>query len=289
MVKIIVRIAQGLANRMFQTAYALSLQKKGYEVKIDYVINNKYQHEDVDIFKVFPDIHFAKASELEITDFGGKDTLISKVIRRIPFASKVVIIPFDKPFKLIKNDFKKDSYLIGTFQSEDFFANVVDEVKRLYTFPLLMDERNLELAREMFESESVAIHIRKGNDYKKDILKNTCTIEYYNKAIDYIKSNLKDPRFYIFTDNVEWVVQNFSGCNYTLVDWNPIYGSQNYVDMQLMSMAKHNIIANSTYSWWGAWLNANTNKIVIAPKYWYNPHMDKLQNLDIVPSDWINF
>ncbi|NUN81029.1 alpha-1,2-fucosyltransferase, partial [Bacteroides ovatus] len=71
--------------------------------------------------------------------------------------------------------------------------------------------------------------------------------------------------------------------DYTLCDWNPTSGKQNYLDMQLMSCAKHNVIANSTYSWWGAWLNENSDKIVIAPKRWFN----KIVTPDILPEQWI--
>lgn len=136
----------------------------------------------------------------------------------------------------------------------------------------------------MLSENSVAIHVRKGADYQsKQNRKNTCTIDYYRLAIDYIRMHVQNPVFYVFTDNKDWVIENFTDLDYTLCDWNPTSGKQNYLDMQLMSCAKHNVIANSTYSWWGAWLNENSDKIVIAPKRWFN----KIVTPDILPEQWI--
>ena len=143
----------------------------------------------------------------------------------------------------------------------------------------------------MQNENSIAIHIRKGKDYLDGTpYKNTCSIDYYINAINYIKSQISDPIFYVFTDNPTWVENNLKRhINYSLIDWNPAIGYGNHYDMQLMSYAKHNIIANSTYSWWGAWLNANSNKIVIGPKEWFNPNIKEFyyKDLQILPDQWI--
>lgn len=284
--KVIIRVSQGLANRMFQVAFALSMREK-YDVKVDCVRKIKFAHEDVDMFRIFRNLNIKEASHREIKSLGGEDTFFYKVIRRLPFVSSTVIYPFDQPFMPHKLNIKHDSYFIGTFQSELFFANVKDNVRKAFEFPKLEDEKNIAFAESLNAENSVAIHVRKGNDYKKDILLNTCKVVYYMKAIQYIKDHVENPRFYVFTDNQQWVKDNFKDFEYKIVDWNPITGSKSYIDMQLMSFAKHNIIANSTFSWWGAWLNDNKDKIVIAPQHWYNPNMDNLQNLGIVPNNWI--
>lgn len=141
----------------------------------------------------------------------------------------------------------------------------------------------------MRNENSIAIHLRKGADYlKSDLMgKGLCPVEYYISAINYIKSHVDNPVFYVFTDNPNWVKENLPNFDYTLVDWNPVSGKRSFRDMQLMTYAKHNIIANSTYSWWGAWLNSNPDKIVIAPKKFFNPVNDFFSKSDIICEDWI--
>ena len=118
----------------------------------------------------------------------------------------------------------------------------------------------------------MGIHVRKGADYQSRIwYQNTCSVDYYLHAVEMMKKQLKNPRFYVFADNKEWVRENLKGFDYTLVDGNPGSGWGSHYDLQLMSYCKHNIISNSTYSWWGAFLNQNRNKVVIMPKVWFNP------------------
>jgi hypothetical protein len=112
-----------------------------------------------------------------------------------------------------------------------------------------------------------------------------CTPEYYRIAIDYIKNNVDNPSFYFFSDDIEWVEQhlNFKDVNATYIGHNK--GEKAYEDMRLMQYCKHNIIANSSFSWWGAWLNSFPQKIVIAPKRWMN--IDGLNTDDLIPDSWI--
>ncbi len=132
--------------------------------------------------------------------------------------------------------------------------------------------------------------MRKGKDYlQRECYKGTCDIDYYQKAVSYIKEHVSSPKFYVFTDNPSWVKDNFKYFDYVLVDHNPVIGFGNHFDMQLMSCCKHNIIANSTYSWWGAYLNSNKEKIVIGPTYWFNKNMEiyrELQNVTLC-KNWI--
>ena len=178
-------------------------------------------------------------------------------------------------------------YLAGLWQTEKYFSDYTEIIKNSFEFKPFTNERNILLSKEMSQVESVAIHIRKGADYEKKIVRGTCDINYYNNAIAYILKRIKNPHFYIFTDNKKWVIENIKDINYTLIDWNPISGAENYLDMQLMSCCKHNIIANSTYSWWGAWLNNNLNKIVICPENWYNSKSTYFNTLDLIPDNWI--
>ena len=132
----------------------------------------------------------------------------------------------------------------------------------------------------------MAIHVRRGdyiNDKKTSLVHNVCDLNYYERAIDVIKAQVNNPTFFVFSDDIEWAGENLP------VNPNARYVSnlegEDYEELILMSMCEHNIIANSTFSWWGAWLNQNPNKIVIAPKQWL---VNKTSaELDILPKDWL--
>lgn len=195
----------------------------------------------------------------------------------------------ERPFiydELIYKKATSNCIFCGLWQTELYFNFCEKDVRRNFVFTPFQDDQNIQLAEKMKNENSVAIHIRKGADYlKRNIWDGTCSVEYYNQAINYLKEHVSNPVFYLFTDNPKWVEENLKDIDYKLVDWNPVSGKQSYRDMQLMSYAKHNIIANSTYSWWGAWLNNNPQKIVVAPKIWFNPKIEKAPY--IIPERWI--
>lgn len=291
----IVYLCSGLANRMFQYAFYLSLKEKGFKVQIaDNSIVKELKHEDVSLAKIFNNVSYEKASKLKIFLMGGGNDALSRIIRnRLKLYS-----PFYER-TAAKDGFREELFKIqhpafhaGVFQSEKYFENIKEKISFSFQFqPFSVNSQNYILQQQMSKENSVAIHVRKGKDYQNGIpYKNTCSIEYYINAINYIKSKIKNPTFYVFTDNSTWVKNNFKDLiNYTLIDWNPAIGEGNHYDMQLMSCAKHNIIANSTYSWWGAWLNSNPQKIVIGPQKWFNPEIKDYYKKDlyILPQTWI--
>ena len=138
---------------------------------------------------------------------------------------------------------------------------------------------NKNISELILNSNSVGIHIRRGNyvaDAQVNHIHGTCDMDYYNRSIKYISGRITNPHFYIFSDEIEWAKQNFKiEFPMTYVDTNIGFDGENYQDdknyedLRLMSQCKHNIIANSSFSWWGAWLNVNPNKIIIAPKNWF--------------------
>lgn len=270
--KIIVNMACGLANRMFQYTYYLFLKGKGYNVEVDFYQSAKLAHEKVAWNEVFPKAKIVQASSWEVLKLGGSSDLISKIRRKyLPLFSGVVNMPTAFDVELPEEG-KKDKYIIGVFQNAEMVEAVEDEVKCCFEFQPFVDERNRKLEEEMLNCESVAIHVRKGKDYMQRVwYQNTCPVEYYKKAIGLIKTKVHNPKFYVFTDNPEWVRENFKGMEYGLVEGNPASGWGSHFDMQLMSKCKHNIISNSTYSWWSAFLNAYPKKIVIGPKIWFSP------------------
>lgn len=272
---IIVNIACGLANRMFQYSYYLYLKKMGYDAKVDFYKTAKLEHENVAWNSIFPNAPIQQASVWEVFKTGGGSDMISKIRRRyFSFSCNVkTLSAFEAP---LPDKTSHSVYMMGVFQNAEMVETVRDEVLKAFMFQPFIDRHNLDLMKEIQSCRSVAIHVRKGKDYMSRIwYQQTCPIAYYQKAIKLIEEKIKDPRFYVFTDNPKWVKENFRDFEYTLVQENPVAGYGSHFDMQLMSLCQHNILSNSTYSWWGAFLNRNQSPIVICPEIWFNPNSCK--------------
>lgn len=290
---IVVSMNGGLANQMFQYSFYLHLKNVGLNVLLDqsnFQPRESMTCETTRIQDVFDNAKF------EVMPEGNFPLAYWK--RRWDFLRAIAWIWGDKYIKEPSFAYNKQIHkkatsnciFIGSWQCEKYFKDIESEVRKSFSFRPFKDKKNIQFSIKMKSENSVALHIRKGKDYTTEFLfQNTCTVEYYSKAIAYIKDHVENPVFYIFTDNPSWVSHNIKNLDYTLVDWNPTKGIDNYLDMQLMSYAKHNIISNSTYSWWAAWLNENPNKIVVAPASWFNPEMKLKMYRDncIVCDNWI--
>ena len=153
-----------------------------------------------------------------------------------------------------------------------------------FSFSEEVKKKNKDMCCQLQQENSVSVHIRRG-DYltaeNKRIHGNICTEEYYNNAMTYMREKTENPRFYIFTDDLQWAREKYKGEDITIVDGNRDHSS--YVDMFLMSQCKHNIVANSTFSWWGAWINANPDKLVLAPPKWLN----NFEEAQVACADWV--
>jgi hypothetical protein len=178
---------------------------------------------------------------------------------------------------------KRNTYLVGFWQSEKYFENYRNIIASDFIFKPLLSPENENLISEISYSQSVAIHIRRG-DYLKSDFHNICEREFYEKAISKIYSKVENPVFYIFTEDTQWAKENINFVeNLKIVEGNT--GVKSYLDMQLMSNCKHQIIANSSFSWWAAWLNKNENKVVICPNKWFNDN--SISTKDLIPKNWI--
>lgn len=286
---VVVYIAAGLANKMFQYAFSCGLKNHGLDVFLDQTsFRPEWSFEDIALEEVFPNIEIKNAPENQFSLAYKKDWF-SRIYRRISVFFPNNRYLMERPFTYDKSIYKKatkNCIFCGLWQTESYFSFCEKEVRANFIFSPFQDEQNIQLAEQMHNENSVAIHIRKGADYlKRNIWDGTCSVNYYIQAINYIKEHVSNPVFYLFTDNSTWAKENLKNVDYKLVDWNPISGKQSFRDMQLMSCVKHNIIANSTYSWWGAWLNSNAEKIVIAPKVWFNPKIEKAPY--IIPERWV--
>lgn len=172
----------------------------------------------------------------------------------------------------------------GYFQNEKYFIQNRSDILEKFSLKENLDEKNQTVLSSIKSSNSISLHVRRGDYVTLESAKKvhgTCSLEYYQKAIEYMAKRVKNPHFFLFSDDIEWVVRNLKiDYPYTVVSFNQEKG---VFDMELMKNCKHNIIANSSFSWWGAWLNDNPEKIVIAPKQW----TIKKQKGSLLPKMWV--
>ena len=282
---IIARISGGLGNQMFQYAIAKSVAIKNndvFKLDISFYPKQTLRKYELNLFNIEQNL----ASDDECNRLRGKDNFIFKVLKKLGFEKrpksyykeKEVAVFDDNVFNL-----KGDIYLDGYWQNENYFKVIKDEILKDFTLKQDISKEAKEYLKQIEHSNSVSLHIRRG-DYVQNIDTNKthgiCDINYYKKAIKYISDNVSNPKFYIFSDDIAWCKENFEFLE------NKIFADQTksaLEDLELMKNCKHNIIANSTFSWWGAWLNENKEKIVIAPKIWWSARPDKT----IVCDGWI--
>ena len=251
---IIVRIFGGLGNQMFQYAYAKAMQQKGYKVKLDlskfkkYNLHGGYQ---LDKYK----IDMKTASNLAVN--------LAKVGIRRNITERSLLFD-ERLFKISGNEYVK-----GYFQTEKYFLKIREILLKNFQIKKETAGSTKEVAAYILSKESsCSIHIRRG-DYvsneKTNNIHGTCSLKYYKNAINLILEKYNNTHFFIFSDDISWVKKNLKIKNANYIDHKVIP----HEDMYLMSLCKHNIIANSSFSWWGAWLNQYKNKTVIAPRKWF--------------------
>ena len=174
-----------------------------------------------------------------------------------------------------------NTYLMGYWQSERYFRDNRDLLLKEFTVDVQTEGINAETTYQISRTCSVAIHIRRG-DYVGTRYHGLCSPEYYERGMETMARTIGSPHFFVFSDEPEWVRENFSTAYpFTVVGHND--PDEPVPDLALMKLCKHQIIANSTFSWWGAWLNENPRKVVISPKRWFSD----LPSDSIIPDEWI--
>lgn len=188
-------------------------------------------------------------------------------------------------------------YMTGSFLSERYFEDIKELIMQEFTFKPEQSDEDERVYEKIKDSESVSIHIRRGDaieNSQKQAAYGHIHKDYYNACIDYIAGNIRNPYLFVFSDDMDWVKTNFKipfpthyvDHNYDSIDYR-VDSSTDFQDMRLMSQCKHNIITNSTFGWWGGWLNRNPEKIVCAPMEFVR--IWNFDNKDIVPDEWIRF
>lgn len=283
---------------MFQYAFAYSLAKKNNAVlKVDTsLLNDKSKpheivtHRDFVLQDVF-DLSIEIASNKEIEYFNGKvhKSLIGKIINKILWQLKKhrLVVEQDRGFNSDLLQLSDNVCVVGSFQSEKYFTDR-DTIKSLYKFKYPILPISTELSSELKITNSVAVHIRRGDYVTSPLYSKTIgalPISYYIDAVSLIKEKIDNPVFYVFSDDINWCRNELkipdTFFNY-IGDEHAGTNAANY--MQLLSLCKHFIISNSTFAWWAAWLGEHRDSVIIGPNNWF---IDKSNNVkDILPERW---
>lgn len=282
----------GLGNVMFQYAFLCELRKRANEACCFFVYrkslfdHNGYELEK--LFKVHPykGLNAIQRAYIYILEFLGTLKIpnfffLRLFFRTIRLSGEDSFIYYDSVF----NYPYKNIVFWGMWQSPKYFKHVEEEILETFQFDRnMISHYTRELLDIIEHSNSICIHLRRG-DYMNDQYKGgfslCCPTKYYELAMEYIKKKIEKPVFFVFSDDIEYAKMILKSEHIYYVDGNKKENS--WQDMFLMSCCQHNIIANSTFSWWGAFLNPNKEKIVIAPKRWWY----YLEKDDIVPEEWI--
>lgn len=288
---VIVQIGSGLGNQMFQYALAEKLSSLGKNVKLDVYTDykkNVIRNYSLNIFKNIDmewadegicDKYFKRVAKIKNGRwYYSRIGKLFDVCRKIYIDREIEFNP-----KVISGNY---SYLCGYWQTEKYFYDIRDVLLKKFQFPEINDTKNNMYISQIQNSNSVSLHVRRGdyvNEKNYATFGSICTLDYYEKAIAYFEDKYNDVTFFVFSNDLEWAKKNLQMKKVVFVEGNN--EDNGYKDMYLMTQCKHNIVANSSFSWWGAWLNQNEEKQVIAPDKWINN--EKLQ--DIWCDNWKRF
>lgn len=292
---IITRLAGGLGNQMFQYAIARSYQRDESEKII--LDTRQLQDLESDINKIIQrpfalDIYTRiKAEKIDnkIVKLLNSHDFITKIERKLFKLSPVYVVQrLMEPVEFLKIA-AKNIYLEGNFQSELYFKSIRRKLIEDFDFPELDKTNSITKQRILYTPNAVSLHIRRG-DYLSTSNKDMFTsvnLEYYQKAIDYmgVMLGISQLKTFVFTDDIAWVKKNFKSDKLDISFIEGNNGNNSWKDMCLMSCCKHHIIANSSFSWWGAWLSQREG-INLAPRYWFRPDTYAYDIHDIVPQSW---
>lgn len=288
---IIVYLQGGIGNQMFQYAAARRLALRlGVPLKLD------LSRLTVELPGVTPRSYALKYFLIEAEEATQEETAalfqppegrFSRLARRLaPVSRRSHMRQHGFGFDPAVLSLQDNVLLDGYWQSERYFADVAGQVRSDFTLREDATGTNLETAAMMLECDSVSVHIRRG-DYVSDpraaAKYASCSDGYYRKAVDMVAQRVSRPRFFVFSDDPCWVKEHFSlPHGMIVVDHNDPDAA--HEDLRLMSLCRHHIIANSSFSWWGAWLDPRPDKIVVAPARWFTAPSARPR--DLVPESW---
>ena len=277
---IIIRLKGGLGNQMFQYAFGRLLAvKNNAEVKFEFSGDKKDTRREYKLNKFNTSVQFAGPDEAKNLQypFG----IVSRVIEKV---KTIVLKRYNIGYEpgLLG---RKNGYLEGYWQSYKYLESIKDVLAKELALKEPVDQKHKTILEKMRDTNSVCVQVRRGDyvtDPKTSSEHRTFGPEYYDKAFEFLKTKVAHPVLFVFSDDIEW-------CKNNLKPDLPVFFSDpampDYEDFALAVRCKHDIIANSSFGFWAAWLNDNPGKIVIAPKKWNNKHQKEHDNL--LPPEWI--
>ncbi|WP_257666448.1 alpha-1,2-fucosyltransferase [Parapedobacter tibetensis] len=264
----IVKFLGGLGNQLFQYAFFCALQQRFRKIKADFSGFDAYElHNGYELERIFG-VLLPQASPFEQKLFDQQDRRwVQRKLRRLfgtkdGYYEEPVLFRYDDTLL----DDSRNRYYWGYWQHINYINPVEDQLRLELAFPAFADQRNMELSEKLSMMNAVSVHVRRGDYLNDPVLGGICDVGYYRRALAYMEQHIADSHFVFFSNDIPWCRETFSMQNAIFVDWNT--GLQSFRDMQLMSFCKHHIIANSSFSWWGAWLNQYAGKIVVSPDRW---------------------
>lgn len=285
-----VRIFGGLGNQLFEYAFGRALSvKKNTGLLLDYY--DQMTRRDLDGESI---TKITDAFELPVKLYVGKVrknlihkrnlTYLDRLITAAHLKTKCVIKEdnYGRPQKDIEK--RRNICLIGNWESEQYFNDIKDIIRNEFKFKIERQISNLGIYSEITGSNSVSLHVR-GKERLSNTLMHRCDVKYYLDAVRIITKTNSNLKTFIFTDDIDYIYQNYKEllAFSKIVNVQTVF-KQDIVDLLLMSKCKHNVICNSSFSWWGAWLNDNPNKIVVSPKRWFNDSRYSSENT--IPISW---
>ena len=289
---IVVNVIGGLGNQMFQYAAGQALaQTKGQPLLLDICSFADYRlHNGFELARVFigPFVLAQKQDIRRMLGWRAWSFARRVLMRRHMAWARGKSFVLEPHFHYWEGLFAvpEDCHLAGYWQSESYFKHIETTIRQAFVFKHPLTGKNAEVAAQIAKGNAVSLHIRRG-DYAKDpkthVTHGLLPLSYYQMAVMRVTQAIGNPRFFVFSDDIDWARKNLrldSLCEF--IDHNQ--GIDSYRDMQLMSLCDHHIIANSSFSWWGAWLNTRAEKIVIAPKKWF---ANRLDTQDLYPQGWV--
>ena len=243
----------GLGNYMFQISAAYSIAK---DLRTDAVF----------------DLSRTGQSQRHINNY------LNNIFSKVKFGTPIPKYIFnERGFSYDQIPVADDLYLSGYFQSEKYFIKHAEDIRELFR----CEDTEIKLREHISQIDyTCSIHVRRGDYLNYPNKHSQSPADYYNTAISLVKEQNTNATFLVFSDDIQWCKNHFVGTEYIFIE-----GFEDWEDLILMSLCDANIITNSTFSWWAAWLGERPNKLIIAPEKWYGPEGPQDQQ-DIIPERW---
>lgn len=268
---IIANLTGGLGNQMFQYAFGRAIAERNKtQLKLHFTnaLLNTPREFELDLFNITASL----ASKDDLSKMGIiQNPMVNRVLYLvderfgIQLNKHIITERFPYTYNKKHTEISDDHYLQGYWSHTAYFEQIEDILRKEFTPKKPLDEKNTKIIEQIKKTNSVSLHVRRGDYITNKTGPRFVGIEYYKTTIESMNDQLKNPTYFVFSDDINWCKDNLSPLlpKTVFIDHNT--GRASYKDLILMSNCKHNITANSTFSWWGAWLNPNKSKIIISP------------------------